>query len=200
MAPQFRPKKPHNALKHGGYSTMGLLPGESPAEFEKLRKRLIDEFAPQGPLEEDIVSTVARLLWRKQKLSTFATAVWAKGQRDRIIQEEIARRKIPSPVPRFPMLEINEPEDARVQAARKDAVQAGEEQARDELGEYYDLTLDGYDTDALTKDLDVDERLDAAIDKCMKRLLMVRGVKSMSVVPPSQPAQLPKSRIVNRVS
>jgi hypothetical protein len=86
----------------------------------------------------------------------------------------------------------------KVQAARKDAVQAGEEQAQDELGEYYELTQHGYHTDALTKDLDVEERLDAAIDRCIKRLLMVRGVKSMSVVPPSQPAQLSKPRTISR--
>jgi hypothetical protein len=143
---QFHAKKPHNALKHAGYSTMGLLPGESPAE------------------------------------------------------EETARRKIPDPISRFPMLEINEPEDEGVQAARKDAVQAGEKRARDELGEYYELTLHGYDTDALTEDLDVEERLDAAIDKCMKRLLMVRGVKSIQVAPPSQLGQLPNPRNIKRAA
>jgi hypothetical protein len=85
-----------------------------------------------------------------------------------------------------------------VQAARKDAVRAAEEQARDELGEYYELTRHSYHTDALTKDLDVEERLDAAIDKCIKRLLMVRGVKSMSAIPPMHPVQLPKSHTIKR--
>jgi hypothetical protein len=198
MAQRFRAKKPRNALKHGGYSTMGLLPGESPAEFEKLHKNLIGEFAPQGPLEEDIVSTIARLLWRKQNLATFRTAESARQRRNQIIQEEMARRKIPDPIPHFPMLEINEPEDAEMQAARKYALQEGEQQARDELGEYYELTQRGYHTDALTKDLDVEERLDAAIDKCIKRLLMVRGVKSMSAIPPTHPMQLPKSQTIKR--
>jgi hypothetical protein len=125
MARRFHAKKPHNALKHAGYSTMGLLPGESATEFEKLRKNLIDEFAPQGPLEEHIVSTIARLLWRKQNLSTFRTAEWARERRDRIIKDEVARREIPDPISRFPSFEINEPEDEEVQAARRDAVQAG---------------------------------------------------------------------------
>jgi hypothetical protein len=31
-----RVKKIHPALKHGGYSATGLLPGEDPAAFEKL--------------------------------------------------------------------------------------------------------------------------------------------------------------------
>jgi hypothetical protein len=105
MARQFRAKKPHNALKHAGYSTMAVLPGENPAEFEKLRRNLIDEFAPQGPLEGDIVSTIARLLWRKQNLSTFLTAQWAKERRKRIIEDEVARREIPDPISRFPILD-----------------------------------------------------------------------------------------------
>ena len=53
MAPRVRVKKSHNTLKHGGYSTMGLLPGESPAEFEQLCKKLIDEFVPRGPLADN---------------------------------------------------------------------------------------------------------------------------------------------------
>src|SRR5215471_4896077 len=56
----------HPAVKHGVYSATALLPGESPAEFEKLHGSLIAEFAPCGVLEDDIVMTMARLVWRKQ--------------------------------------------------------------------------------------------------------------------------------------
>ena len=45
------------------------LPGESPADFEKLHKDLISELAPVEALENDIVATIARLLWRKQNLN-----------------------------------------------------------------------------------------------------------------------------------
>jgi hypothetical protein len=37
------------------------------AEFEKLYKELISDLAPEGPLEHDIVATIAHLLWRKQR-------------------------------------------------------------------------------------------------------------------------------------
>jgi hypothetical protein len=63
MSSQVRQKKHRGALKHGGYSALGVLPGESPTEFERLHKRLIEDLAPRGPLEDDIVSTLARLLW-----------------------------------------------------------------------------------------------------------------------------------------
>jgi hypothetical protein len=198
MPERFRTKKPHNALKHGAYSTMGLLPGESPAEFEKLRKSLFDELAPQGPLEEDTVSTIARLLWRKQNLATFQAAEWARRRCGQIIDEEKARRKIPTEDRLFLMLENPVEESEEMRAAREEAVQAGQEKARHELGEYYELAWGGYHTDTLTKDLEVEALLEAAIDKCMKRLLMVRGAKSMSVVAPSPPAQLSKPRSLSR--
>jgi hypothetical protein len=175
---------------------MGLLPGESPAEFEQLYKKLIDEFVPRGPLEEDIVSTISRLLWRKKNLSTFRAAELARQRRRQIIEDEKARRNIPHDTSR--LLSIYGDEDDEVQAAREDAVRAGEQQARDELGEYYKLTEHDYHATALIEDLGVEERLDGAIDKCVKRLLMVRGVKSMSVEAHSQPVQLSKPRATNR--
>jgi hypothetical protein len=63
--------QPSNALKHGVYSTIGVLPGESPAKFKKHQKDVIDEFRPNGPVEHDIVITIARALWRKQNLARF---------------------------------------------------------------------------------------------------------------------------------
>jgi predicted DNA-binding transcriptional regulator AlpA len=41
------------------------------------------------------------------------------------------------------------------------------------------------------------ERLDAFIEKCLKRLLMVRGVKSVALAPPSEPPQIHEPRDVN---
>jgi len=63
-------KKHHPALKHAGYAATGILPGESSAEFEKLHRDLIAELGPNGALENDIVATVARLVWRKKNLET----------------------------------------------------------------------------------------------------------------------------------
>ena len=68
------------ALKHGGYAASGLLPGEDAAAFEKLHRDLIAEIAPIGVLEEDIVSTMARIIWRKQNLATFRLAKLARDQ------------------------------------------------------------------------------------------------------------------------
>jgi hypothetical protein len=50
-------------------------------------------------------------------------------------------------------------------------------------------TLEG-----LKKELDVGERLDSAIMQCLKQLLMIRGIKSITAAPPasSSPKQIPK--------
>ena len=63
-----RVKKHHPALKHGGYAATGILPGESQADFDKLHRDLIAELGPNGALENDIVETTTRYLWRKQNL------------------------------------------------------------------------------------------------------------------------------------
>jgi hypothetical protein len=70
----------HPALKHGAYSNTTVLPGEDPDEFNKLHARLVAEFAPAGPLEEDIVTSMARLVWRKQNLSTYKLAALARNR------------------------------------------------------------------------------------------------------------------------
>ena len=67
-----------SALKHGIYSGMTLLPGEDPEEFEKFHKELIAEYGPEGPSERDIVSDMARLLWRKKNLFMYGVAERAR--------------------------------------------------------------------------------------------------------------------------
>jgi hypothetical protein len=75
-----RVKKLPPALKHGAYSASGILPGEDPAAFKKLHHKLIAELRPIGALEDDIVGTIARLLWRKQNLATFRVAELARAR------------------------------------------------------------------------------------------------------------------------
>ena len=71
-------KKIPPSFKHGGYCATDVLPGESAAAFEKLKKDIVDELAPNGPLEDDIVKTLARLVWRKQN-SGPSTSLSAHG-------------------------------------------------------------------------------------------------------------------------
>jgi hypothetical protein len=71
-------KKSHPALKHGGYTTTGILPGENAADFVKLHKDLIEEHRPDGATEIHYVALLARLLWRQQNLGTIRIAEIAR--------------------------------------------------------------------------------------------------------------------------
>ena len=168
--------KVHPALKHAGYSATTLLPGEDPAAFDKLHRALIAEISPIGALEEDLVADIARLTWRKQNLATFRIAEMAKGRRSQIIRE-----KLPEPDYYF--------SDDMDPAERKERYRAAEEQAQQELGDTYELIDIGEPAtiEGLMKELEIKERLDGLISKCLKQLLMVRGAKSLSAASSSVP-------------
>jgi hypothetical protein len=63
-------KKFHAALKHGAFSATTILPGEDPTAFKKTHEDIIAELAPDGALEDDVVWTLAPLVWRKKNLAT----------------------------------------------------------------------------------------------------------------------------------
>ncbi len=57
-----------NAMKHGLLAAEFVVRGEDPAEFTRILESLIDEFQPQGPLEEQLVERVAACMWRLRRL------------------------------------------------------------------------------------------------------------------------------------
>src|ERR1700741_2068007 len=63
-----RRRKP-NALKHGGFSKVEVLPWEDAEEYQALLQGLIDENQPDGPLQMECVNTIASLTWRKRRVS-----------------------------------------------------------------------------------------------------------------------------------
>jgi hypothetical protein len=180
--------KIHPALKHGGYAATAILPGENRADFEKLHQNLVAELAPVAALEDDIVATIARMVWRKQNLATVRLAELA-GQRRQAIQSEhvaaaLAKKRDPMGVSYFSALELKT-------AEREAALQTAERQARKELGEIYELAVIGETAtvNGLLRDVGVEDRLDAMIDKCLKRLLFLRGLKSLPTASSSAPPQ-----------
>src|SRR6267142_5174685 len=62
-----RVRKP-NALKHGAFSGIELLPWEDANEYEELHRGLKEEFDPNGPLQEDCVNTILSCMWRKRRV------------------------------------------------------------------------------------------------------------------------------------
>ena len=172
------------ALKHGAYSATAILPGESQAEFEKLHRDTIAEWTPSGVLENDIVMTITRLLWRKQNLDTLHIAEHA---RRRCEQSTNGDEKTITVLIRHLDREKDEEqrrtdeENWRIEEEKREA------RIREKYGDDYKLVELGEATtfDGLRKELDIIERLDSAITRCLKQLLLVRGVKSISPAPSS---------------
>lgn len=204
-AKPVRVKKSHPAFKHGGYAATTVLPGESVAEFEKLHRDLIADFTADGALEEDIVADLAGRLWRKQNLATFRTAKVARQNCDEILRREFSRNENQCYAPHLTEEDVrsmakearewygySEDEELRKEAElaeREKAIRAADEIARNELGDLYALATmaDKVTVACLMKDLALEERLDAAVDKCLRRLLLVKGFKSISVSSSSAP-------------
>jgi hypothetical protein len=169
MAIARREKKMWPALKHGAYAVTAVLPGEDRAAFEKLHRDLIAEFAPDGVFECDIIGDLARLMWRKRNMTTLRLAEIA-----RIRYQTIENEKMPRNC-------FDDPDFEKKEATRAAAV----EEARTELGPTFMLVELGdlATLDHQARELQVEERFNAVIDKCLRRLLYVRGLKSMSVSP-----------------
>src|SRR5262245_24534288 len=152
----------------------------------RTQKGLIAELAPVGALEDDIVATMARFVWRKQNLATFRIAGIARNRYSAIR----SKRKVPDTF--FSTVLPREEKDA---AEREAAIRAARDEARKELGDIYELVEIGKTATVvcLLEDLEVEERLDAMIDKCLKRLLFLRGLKSLPTAVSSAPPQpIPK--------
>ena len=116
---------------------------------------------------------MAHLLWRKKNLVTFRIA-----ERARQLATEIQEAIISGPTLNPPGFEGAGDFDATF--AQKE--RAAETEARKELKELYPLVEIGEEASisCLMKDLAIHERLDAMIEKCLKRLLLIRGIKSVS--------------------
>jgi hypothetical protein len=156
--------KIHPALKHGGYSKTPVLPDKDHAEFQKHYRALLSELRPNGPLETDIVGDIAVLTWRKNNLLSMR-------QRHRDAEfhsdDRIDFQR-----------ELGRMEPQKFQALTEQAIQA-------EIAEATTI-------DRLMETLTVEERIQIMIDRCLKRLLLVRGVKSLLPSSPPQPSPKPQ--------
>ena len=173
-----RIKKLYPALKHGAYSASRLLPGEDPVAFEELRQNLIAYYEPNGPLQEYTVLDIVRTIWRKENLQTFRIAEAARKR-----HSAIRAQMIPSASPALQHLEYLRddwipPTAAEIEAA----TEAAEARARQELGGNYKFVeLGDLATPAqLLAELEVEERLDARIDKLLKRYAILKTFDALN--------------------
>jgi hypothetical protein len=185
-----RVKKQHPALKHGGFCVTGILPGEKPADFNRLYRGLIAELSPEGPLENDTVEQICLLLWRKRNRRTIGEAVAARARYSSIISKHVPE-SMPFFETTFGQVDPNwtPPDPADVKAG----LEAATAEAQKELGFAGYLLAkmgDAATTSRMFEDFGVDERLDAMIDKLLKRLWAFKAFKSLHAS--SRTAPLPR--------
>jgi hypothetical protein len=120
---------------------------------------------------------MARLKWRRQNLFTYRLAERARN-RHSSIYAKLSR----PPKWDMPLLFASYEEETRSPEELRALHKAADEEARTELGAAIELVEIGEVStiDYLEKELSIIERLDAMIDRCLKSLLYVRGIKSMS--------------------
>ena len=61
--PEGKNRSRFNGVKHGLRATVAVLPGEDPAAFQERVNALMERFAPQNPVEADLLERVAATTW-----------------------------------------------------------------------------------------------------------------------------------------
>ncbi|HEY3224679.1 MAG TPA: hypothetical protein VGJ76_13040 [Pseudolabrys sp.] len=160
------------------YSANAVLPTESKAAFRKFHRQFRKNLNTMLRSE-----TVGRLLEKYGKVdfkslpTTLANAVKqaleSREGEDQVEDESTV-------------------EKSKLGFERKLAIEEWVDELREEFDVWREVgdagTLEG-----LNKELDVRERLDSAITRSLKQLLMVRGIKSISAPPASSsPKQIPR--------
>jgi hypothetical protein len=201
-APMARKKR--NALKHGANAKEVMLGSERYKDYESLRADLDLEFAPNGSTEEYLVKSLADLRWRRRRLDRYDQIIIQK-QLNEIRKENEAIRGVENLVAfasEFKKADSEEKVGAILSRLTPiylcflicrwpfekgaDPVtwssKVGEALARwnpPTRREGADEFVEIFDLDTFDEDLARIERLDAMIDRTIKRLMQIKTMKQM---------------------
>jgi hypothetical protein len=217
MRPQHKSKHP-NALKHGVFSAVHILPGEDLEEFEALLADLIKEWQPDGPSEMDAINCMAKGMWLKLRSQKFLDIELTKNISDPnhpSYDECFALKGLAS-------LLRTQPEDAfdnyasrRLTSHRITYLQ--DKVPRKKFGSYSkwaeavineiisvlipSLTIKDREgqqwlgmiqsagtisAEVFDRDIALDERINAMIDRATKRLIQIKATKQMLRLAPTK--------------
>ena len=118
-----------NSIKHGIMSNAPVVDGfETMHDWEQHLNGIVDSFAPQSALEEDLASRLATILWRLNRVTRYETAsitLHIAKTRGAQLQEAAALSKLKE-----------EPEDPRVLKAQIDRNSVPDDYTTDRLIKY----------------------------------------------------------------
>ena len=64
-----------NSRKHGLTAKTLVIGDEDPAQFDKLRAEVMEQYDPQSALERELVERLSSLLWRLRRIPAFEAAI-----------------------------------------------------------------------------------------------------------------------------
>ena len=194
-------KRP-NAYKHGAFTLIAILPGEDLREFEELHSALVEEWKPQGETEEEAVLSIAKGQWRKRRVQKYVEIRVAKNTLDPSLPSFDERMGLTA----FASLMRDEPETAFKKASRcllpdkinylmrkfpRSNFESTSEWAEAIINEINSVPLAefmiaapftsaaAFTEEIFKQELALDERIDAMIDRAVKRLIQTKAIKQM---------------------
>ena len=202
-----KPGVQNNAITHGAYAENLILPGESIREFKLLHRALIDEWKPTGALEEDTVLTLAQCIWLKRRVDRFyhREASWAQqhpaeeeisdaGRRAKLLENVRTLQDLNEVTADVPDLYKMWMDAAIPRSQFKDEeswIDAIKSKILDMLvahrlvvilhleSQQFKAFKAGEVRELTAKKIALDERLDARIDRALKRLAQLKTFKQV---------------------
>jgi hypothetical protein len=202
-------RKRPNALKHGVFANMTILPWEDLRSFQRLHASLIEEWMPIGPTEHDAVLNIAKGLWRKRRMQhfLFSKMETCRVHRDHAAYDEayvlrtLSANKGGPPDPgqfeAAPSYLSAENEAHLRQKFPRRNFQSASEWVRAVQGEIKSVLLPKaergneltetllfrsvafFTEEVVKQELAVEDRIDAMIDRAMKRLMQAKAMKEI---------------------
>jgi hypothetical protein len=206
--------KGSNLSKHGGYAKQTFLWDESPEEYEKLKQETYQEWAPEGPTEEHCVLTIVEGLWRRMRYSKArqialelarASAEAINAARTKLTSDGALVRKI-TDAKTYPELEealrglgLSNLEDflrsgPTLEAAKAQLVNV----LTQPTAPCENLILALITPESIERDIATEARIDATMERAIKRLGSIKLMKRMPEIRPGSPEVInPKKQISN---
>jgi len=196
-----------NALTHGVFSKLLILPWESVTQFGDLYIDLLDEWKPVGRTEHDAVLSIAKGIWRKRRMQAFLKSELDKHScdlaHDAYNEAEVLRMlyiSIETQPDKWETwlsgLRTQEANDLRRKFPREnfqsdsDWVKAVQHEIKSNLlpaatplGPMENCVNPSasvlFTDEAIEHDIGIEERIDAMIDRAVKRLVQIKAMKQM---------------------
>jgi hypothetical protein len=196
-----------NAYKHGVFASMAIVPGEDPREFEALHSAVVEEWTPAGATEQDAVLTIAKGMWLKRRLQKFFQAQLFKCVLDPkhpLFDEAFSLARLATVMEHEPESAFQKYASSSLRADKinylnqkfpRSDFKSAQEWAQAIIDEIYALLAQtdfeadhelallhssvAVSDDLFKSQLALDERLDAMIDRAVKRLVQTKAMKQM---------------------